>query len=150
ELAARGYSELAIWYLALGDRAAAARAAAKGQSLAGPSTVGLATAARFLTQDPAPAAIWAERAHQLVPNDAQEQARDVMLAYALLFGRGFAAALPILERMYARSTPASEENLAALLAWAYVESGRIADAAPLLRLEPIPPIGGPSPFLLLS
>jgi hypothetical protein len=121
----------------------------KAASLAGPQTAALVAVVRLLTMPAAPPAEWLSRVERLIPNPAQSQVRDTTLAYALLLAGEFEAATPVLERIYRNGFTSSEDGLPFLLAWAYLEMGRVSDAAPLLRWTPIPPIGGPSPFFVL-
>lgn len=59
-------------------------------------------------------------------------------AYAYLFSRKFAEAAPALEAMYRETTPSFDGQIRTLLAWAYVETGRIGDARKLLQIYPLP------------
>jgi tetratricopeptide (TPR) repeat protein len=62
--------------------------------------------------------------------------------YGALLARDFPAALPLLVQAYARWTPGREPGLPVLLAWAYVETGRLQDAGPLLAdRNPLPATG---------
>ena len=141
ELGARAYSELAIWQFLLGDGAAAARASAKAIALAGPASAGIAAVARFLVQPAATPDEWARRAGD--PNDTVQQ---YALAYALLAGREFGPAANVLERLYAEGAGSNAEGLPVLLAWAYLETGRLKQAEDLVRLNFIPGSSGTGPF----
>jgi Tfp pilus assembly protein PilF/TolB-like protein len=136
EVAARAYGELAMWNLMLGNRETAAQAAQKAVALATPSSATTALLARFLAQPPAPPAEWEARATQIAPNPAQAPIRDLALATALLLAKEYAAAAPLLQRMYDTGSPAADEGLPILLAWADLETGREPDAAALLRFNP--------------
>jgi len=144
ETASRAYSELAMWSLALGERAAAAQMAEKAAAFSGPSTAMAAVVARFLSQPRAPAAEWSQRAARLFPDSAQSSVRHLVLAYALLLESDFAAAAPLLQQSYEEgANPASDDGLPILLAWSWLESGRARDAAQLLEFNPVPgPAGG--------
>jgi tetratricopeptide (TPR) repeat protein len=146
EAASSAYSQLAIWSLVLGDRAAAAQLAQKGALLAGPSSAGAAVVARFLTQPPASSPEWAVRAERLFPNASQDSLKSFALAYALLLDRQFQPASPLLQQLYDGANPAADPGLPVMLAWTCLETGRANDAAPLLRLNPIPSISGVSLF----
>jgi Tfp pilus assembly protein PilF len=141
ELGARAYSELAIWRILLDDDAAAARASAKATALAGPASVGIAAVARFLIQPAATPEEWARRAGD--PNDTVQQ---YALAYALLAGRQFGPAANVLERLYTNGAGSNTEGLPVLLAWAYLETGRLKQAEDLVRLNFIPGSSGTGPF----
>lgn len=146
-LSSVAYTQLSVWSLMQGDRNTAEQMSTKAMALAnrGPSVE--AVVARFLAQPPATAAEWQARAGRLMPNPAQQNIRDGVLAYALLFSREFAPAADVLQRLYETTPPTSgNEGLPVLLAWAYLETGRDNDAAPLLALNPVPPITGPSVF----
>ena len=64
--------------------------------------------------------------------------KDFAVAYALLFSKEFERAVPALRQIYQRSGPTSARGVPVLLAWAYIETGRYQDAAPLLRHNAIP------------
>jgi Flp pilus assembly protein TadD len=146
EFASRAYSQLAIWSLVLGDRAAAAQLAQKGALLAGPSSAGAAMVARFLAQPPASSSEWSVRAERSFPNASEDSLRNFALAYALLLGKQFQPASLLLQQLYDGSNPATDPSLPVMLAWTCLETGRANDAAPLLRLNPIPSISGVSLF----
>jgi hypothetical protein len=149
EMASHAYSQLAIWSLISGDRAAAEQVAAKAVATATPSSALEAVVARFLAQPPVAAAEWQTRAEHLAPNPNQGSIRDTVLAYSLLLSREYAAALPVLQRLYDSGASSSNEGLPVLLAWSYLETGRDGDAAPLLQFNPVPPIAGPGAFTAL-
>jgi Flp pilus assembly protein TadD len=136
DLAAEAHAQLAIWSLYLGDRAVAqshARAAlGAGQA---------AVLAAFLASPPASPAEWNARVEKLAPRPEQARIRDVVLAQALLLGKQFDTALPVLLRAYRNAEPTDPE-MPVLLAWAYLETGQAAAAAPLLEHNPIPQPNG--------
>jgi len=146
ELASRAYSQLAVWSLVLGDRAAAAQFSQKGALLAGPSSAGVAMMARFLAEPPAPASEWSVRAERLFPNPSENALKNFALAYALLLGRQFQPASLLLKQLYDGATPSADPSVPVMLAWTWLEAGRANDAAPLLRLNPIPSTNGVSLF----
>jgi Flp pilus assembly protein TadD len=141
ELGARAYSELAIWQFLLGDGAAAAHASAKATALAGPASAGIAAVARFLVQ---PAATTDERAR--LGGDPNDTVQQYALAYARLARREFGPAANVLERLYASGAGSNAEGLPVLLAWAYLETGRLKQAEELVRLNFIPGSSGTGPF----
>jgi hypothetical protein len=145
-MAAAATAEAAIWSLVMGNREAAAALAEKSMAMATPGTVATAMVARFLSQPAASPAEWTARADRLAPNAGQEAIRNITLAYAFLMSKQFEAATPVLERLY-RQGQSADAGLPVLLAWAYLETGRAADAAALLRFNPIPPAGGLEPFM---
>ena len=146
EFASRAYSQLAIWSLALGDRAAAAQLAQRAALLAGRSSAGAAMVARFLAQPPASSSEWSVRAERLFPNASENSIRNFALAYALLLDKQFQPASLLLKQLYDGAAPAADPSLPVMLAWTYLETGSANDAAPLLRLNPIPSVSGVSLF----
>jgi tetratricopeptide (TPR) repeat protein len=149
ELVSPAYAELAIWSLFLGDRAGAEQMAQRLAQPAGPSPAGLVLLARFLVEPPASPAEWIARADRLFPNANQASLGGTAVAYALVLGKEFQPASPILKRLYDRASPTSDESVRTLLAWSSLETGRAQDAAPLLRLNPIPPQTGPGALVSL-
>jgi tetratricopeptide (TPR) repeat protein len=151
EMASPTYAELAIWSLFLGDRAGAEQMAQKSAPPAGVPASGLVLLARFLVEPPASRAEWTQRADRLLTNAGPASFRDtaVALAYALLLGKEFEPASQILKRLYDRANATSDESVRTLLAWSWLETGRAQDAAPLLRLNPVPPQTGPDMLVSL-
>jgi tetratricopeptide (TPR) repeat protein len=148
-MAARAYSEIAIWDLMDGDRAAGQEVAQQAASLADPSSGTAVAIARFLAQPSASAEEWAARAGRFVPNPAQSEIRDQMLAWALLLDGKYQAAQAPLQKIYDVTGTASNEGIAVLLAWCDVEAGNIDSAAPLLALMPVPAYTGVTTFMPL-
>ena len=136
EVAGHAYAELALWTLMLGNREASAAVAQKAVALATPTSVTAAVLSRFLSQPPASVSEWQARATQAAPNPAQAQVRSLAMAMAFLVGKEYAAAVPVLRQMYDTGSPAADEGIGVLLAWAYLETGRVAEAAPLLKPNP--------------
>jgi len=147
-VAARAYAEVAMWSLLLGDRASAAEMARKALSIPGAQAPAAALVARFLAAPPAPPAEWAARAGKLFPpNPALAEVRDMALACALLLDKDYQPASAILRQLYDQGArPPGEEGIPALLAWTLLETGRVQEAAPLLRSIPVPPVSGPTVF----
>jgi Flp pilus assembly protein TadD len=146
DIASRAYAELAIWSLMSGDREGAARLAQKALSIAGPGSVGNALVARFLALPPASPSEWALRAEQQFPGPAQSAIKNFALAYALLINQQFQPAMLLLRQMWETGSPTADEGLPVMLAWCYLETGRVKDAAPLLRANPIPSPSGLTPY----
>ncbi len=146
ELAARAHAQLVIWDLALGDRAGAAQMASMAAAEAGPASAGITAVARFLTAPQAPPAEWAARADRGFPAAPQAAVKDFALAYALLLQKDFAAAQPVLKRIYDSGEQVDGEGLPVLLAWTYLETGRLSEATAMLRNNPAPSISGTGPF----
>jgi Flp pilus assembly protein TadD len=146
EFASRANAELTIWNLVLGDRTAAAGTAQQAMALAGPSSVGVAVLAQFLTQPPASPTEWVVRAEQRFSGEALAGIRDLALSYALLLNGHFQAAQLLLKQMYDGGTLAADEGLPYVLAWAYLETGHTKEAEPLIRANPAPGAAGAGPF----
>jgi tetratricopeptide (TPR) repeat protein len=145
-VAAQATAEMALWTLMMGNREAAAALAEKSLAMATPASAMTATLARFLAQPAASPAEWAARAGRLAPNPAQATIRNTAMSYALLLAKQYQAAAPVLEQLYGQSQSAGE-GVSVLLAWTYLETDRTAEAAALLRFNPIPPTTGLEPFL---
>jgi tetratricopeptide (TPR) repeat protein len=139
-LAAEAHAQLAIWSLYMGDRDAARthEQAAVGAGQA-------AALAAFLTEAPASEAEWSARAEKLAPRPGQAGMRNFALGQALLLGKQFDAALPALRRAYENAAPTDPEA-SVLLAWAELEVGKAANAAPLVNMNPIPQPNGIDAF----
>jgi tetratricopeptide (TPR) repeat protein len=146
DIASRGYAELAIWSLVSGDREGAARLAQKALSIAGPASAGNALVAKFLSQPPASSSDWVVRAEQQFPGPAQSAIKNFSLAYALLINQQFQPALLLLRQMWETGSPTADEGLPVMLAWCYLETGRVKEAAPLLGSNPIPSSSGLTPY----
>jgi hypothetical protein len=86
------------------------------------------------------------RGERAFPNASEGPLEDFALAYALLLGQQFQPASPLLKQLYDGANPQGDPGLPVMLAWTCLETGRAAEAAPLLRLNPIPSAGGVSLF----
>ncbi|MCU1236973.1 MAG: Tetratricopeptide 2 repeat protein [Candidatus Solibacter sp.] len=146
EVSSRAYAELADWSMMLGDRELAARLAQKALSLAGPNSAGNALIARFFSLPPATASEWTVRAEQQFPGPPQAPIKNFALAYALLLNKQFQPAQLLLREMWESGSPIADEGMPVMLAWCDLETGRIKDAAPLLRTNPIPSAAGLTPY----
>jgi tetratricopeptide (TPR) repeat protein len=114
--------QLSIWKLETGDSKAAADLAGQAESSAkSPRLRNLTAVCRFLATMPAAR--------------SGSPAADV---FALLFERKFAEAVPVLEALYRQTNPTTDAQARTLLAWAYVETGRLPQAEQLLARTPIP------------
>ncbi len=146
EVSSAAYSELAAWSLMLGKRDDAAAMVRQAVALAGPKSSAPAVLVRFLTLPPAPAAEWSARAGQLFGAGGLASVKDLWLSYALLLNRDFAGAAAALGGIDGE-TLSADQTLPVLQAWSLLESGKVEQAAALLRFPPIPPMTGPSPFI---
>src|SRR5260370_30229078 len=70
-------------------------------------------------------------------------------AFGLMLARKYAEALPSIEKIYRETNPSFDGQVRTLLAWAYVENGRAADAQKLVALYPIPLTAGDPLFASL-
>jgi tetratricopeptide (TPR) repeat protein len=145
DLESRAWAELAMWELMMGNRTEAEKHAQYAVSRASPSTAVNAVVIRFLTMPPGLATEWVSRAAQIFPSPAQSGIRNFALAYALLVSREFAAAQPYLKQMW-DSGAMLDEGLPVMLAWSYLQTGNVKEAAALLRANPIPPATGLTPY----
>jgi tetratricopeptide (TPR) repeat protein len=146
DMASRAYAELAVWGLMSGDREGAARLAQKALSIAGPTSAGNALVARFLSQPPASPSEWVVRAERQFPGPAQSAIKNFALAYALLVNQQFQPALLLFRQMWEDGSPTADEGLPVMLAWCYLETGRVKEAAPLLASNPLPSANGLTPY----
>jgi tetratricopeptide (TPR) repeat protein len=122
EAQALALCQLSIWKLETGDSKAAADLATQAVSSArSPRLRNLSAVCRFLTAMP-----------------ASSSGLPIADAFARLFERKFTDAVPMLEGLYRETNPAADAQVRTLLAWAYVESGRIPQAQQLLERAPIP------------
>ena len=146
DIASRAYAELAIWSLETGDREGAASLAQKALSIVGPASAANALVAKFLASPPASSSEWAVRAEQAFPGPAQSVIRNFALAYALLVSQQFQPAMLLLRQMWEPGSPTADEGLPVMLAWCYLQTGRVQEAAPLLASNPIPSVNGLTPY----
>ncbi len=115
-------AQLSFWRLQTGDRASANQLATAALTHAvSTGAKNLAAVSRFLTLSPA----------------GNSQFANIN-AMALVINHQFADAIPILERLLGESNPANDAQVRTLLAWAYLETGKTAQAKPLVDLYPIP------------
>jgi tetratricopeptide (TPR) repeat protein len=145
----RAYTQLTIWSMALGNRDAAARFSQQAAATATPATGAIVAVARFIALPSTSPEEWSARASQMFPNAPPGSVKDYALGYALLLDGHFAAAVPVLTQLDAH-TPANGDRSAAIeLAWALVQSGKPQEAAPLLKLNPVPNFGATAVFVPL-
>jgi tetratricopeptide (TPR) repeat protein len=125
--------QLAIWKLETGSAQAALELGGKAEAMArSPRTRSLSAMCRIMAAPP-------ER-----PSGSR-----MADAYALLFARKYADALPLLEAMYREANPTLDGQIRALLAWAEVETGRIGEARKLVEIYPLPLSSGDPVFASL-
>jgi tetratricopeptide (TPR) repeat protein len=143
------YAQLALWSLLLDNSAAAGAMSQKALDLMTPASAPVVALARFLAAPPLSPEAWEARARQFFPEPGAESSRDLAISYAFLLSRQFAVAATALRRVYDHSATAPESGTGAALGWALAETGSLADAAPLLRLTPVPSANGPAPAMSL-
>lgn len=130
DLSSLAHANLTVWWLEAGDAARARQQAAQAVSTAaGPGTAALAAACQYVA----------------APSERTTQ-NPIARAYALLLSREFAAALPLLREIDARSAPSPHDAVPTLLAWALVETGHFEEAEKHLLVTPVPTASGPAPF----
>jgi tetratricopeptide (TPR) repeat protein len=122
DLQSVAFSQLSLWKLETGDRTAAADLANQAATRAqGPFAREMSAACRYFASGAAPGS-----------------GATLTDAYALLFAKKYREAVPVLQAIYAATNPSADGQVRTLLAWAYVETGAIDKAAPLLDLCPLP------------
>jgi thioredoxin-like negative regulator of GroEL len=67
---------------------------------------------------------------------ATSSGSKVVDAYALLFAKKYREALPLLQAAYAETNPSVDGEIRTLLAWVFVETGAIDQAASLVEATP--------------
>jgi tetratricopeptide (TPR) repeat protein len=102
-----------------------------------PIAQNLASLASTLAQPDVSAAEWEQRTARFGPQ---------AVGYALLLHRHYREAAVVWERIYKQAHPNFASEPRVMLAWAYKESGRVAEAEKLLVVRPTPP-GVPEPGL---
>ena len=127
------FSQLAIWKLEEGDRKAATdlanQAAARAES---PQVRKIGEGCRYVAA-----------------GEAGGSGSKIVDALTLLFAKKYGEALPLLQALYGETSPSSDGQVRTLLAWAYVETGAIDKAAPLLDAYPLPLSSGEALFASL-
>lgn len=122
DVKALGLAQTAIWQLARGRTREAQEASRLSMAEARSPAVKAAAAAAVFTAG------------------SQEAGRvpDLWLAYRHLLRGKFAEAVPILERVCSKGTPSETGGATALLAWAYLETGKTEEARRAASRFPIP------------
>lgn len=91
----------------------------------------------MLCEDIAPVQELRARAERAFPGHRNAALRRMALGYALLLSRNFAEAAPVWKEIASESAP-SDQTSPVLYAWTLVTTGRVQEAAPLLRWNPLP------------
>jgi Flp pilus assembly protein TadD len=128
-----GACQLSIWKLQTGDSAGAVSMADQAvKSAQSPAVRNMSAMCRAVAEG--------SKANSNSP---------VANAFGLMLARRYAEALPIIEKIYRETNPSFDGQVRTLLAWAYVENGRAADAKQLVALYPIPLSAGDPLFASL-
>jgi tetratricopeptide (TPR) repeat protein len=127
------FCQLAVWKLETGSAKEGVELAGKAESLArSPRTRNLSAICKAIGAPPV-----------IAPGSA------MAYVYALVFARKYAEAVGPLETIYRETNPATDGQIRTLLAWAYVEAGRVAEARKLVQLYPLPLSAGDPVFASL-
>lgn len=125
--------QLLLWKLETGTAKDAAEITGKAEGLArSPRVRGVSAICRVLAAPPA--------------GNSGSRVAD---AYALLFARKYAEAIAPLEEMYRESNPTADGQIRTMLAWAYVATGKMAEARKLVEIYPLPLSSGDPVFASL-
>jgi len=151
EQAAAALIQLSVWRLESGDRLAAQEAARRAAAAARDVVSRLmARVSEYLAGPEGSAEEWAARARRAFPEATESVLRRTALTYALLLGRQYTAALPLLRELHSETPATANQHLNVLLAWAMIETGQTAEATDLLGTYAAPQPGGEEPFHCLS
>ncbi len=137
---AMAFTQAAIWALIAGDPAHAAQWSDLALHPAQQATFAQAALARFLAQPSADAATWQRRAESSFHGPDAAALSRLALGYALIMTKDFPAAAPVWKNIY-DATNVNDMSTAYFYGWTLLETGHPTEAAPLLKLYPIPPPG---------
>ena len=133
-IASAAEAQVAIWQLQLGDRPSAREHAARAAAVQ-PSPLTALTS--MLCEEAASVQDLRARIDRTFPGVQNATVRRIALGYALLLARNFAEAAPLWKEI-AKEVPPSDQAPPILYAWTLVETGRVQEAAPFLRWNPLP------------
>lgn len=122
DVKALGLAQTAAWLLAKGRTREAQEAGRLSMSQARSPAVKAAAAAAVFTSAP----------------EGSGRVPDSWLAYRYLLRGKYTEAVPILERICSKGTPSETGSATALLAWAYLETGKTEEARRAASRFPIP------------
>jgi len=126
-------SQLAIWYLQIGDATLAASHATRAADRAStPQMRNLAAICRYLA---------APSASATVPKSVE--------AISLLLSKRFSEAVPVLKQLYDATNPSFDGQVRTLYAWALIENHQVKDAQDLIEMYPLPEFSGEPAFASL-
>jgi Tfp pilus assembly protein PilF len=142
QLKSAALTQAALWDLEAGRRDRARTNAEAALKTGAPSAISLI--ARFVSEDAATAADWESRAHLLPP-----QLQPLALAYAFYFAQLWQPAEPLWKQL---AQTASQDDTVTGVFYARVltELNRAPEAAPYLRVYPIPPVTGIQEFYSIA
>ena len=147
DIASRAYAELAIWSLMSGDREGAARLAQKALSIAGPASAGNALVARFLAQPPGQFLGMGGARRTAIPRPrAEPPSRISPWPTRCCINQQFQPAMLLFRQMWENGSPTADEGLPVMLAWCYLETGRVKEAAAAAALQPDSLRQRPTPY----
>jgi tetratricopeptide (TPR) repeat protein len=147
QLAGPALTQMAVWNLQLGhrDRALEASTAALKSGSVTPVTL----IVRFACENAQSAAEWSAAADRVMRSPQLQQLKPVALGYALYLAHEWQAAEPIWKQLEDRAGP--DDSLTPVIyARALVELKKAKEAAPLVRLFPIPHPNSSLEFLSLA
>jgi hypothetical protein len=130
-------AQAAIWELELDRKADAIRDSEAVLRAGQNPNIVAAAIVRFSATDAAGATELRARAEKVFSGPSGEQLRPAAVAYSLFFAKRYGEAAPLWKQIYDESGP-NDQSSAFLYAGALKESGRGAEAAPLLKGNPLP------------
>ncbi len=133
-IASAAEAQVAIWQLQLGNRPSAREHAARAAAVQ-PSPLTALTS--MLCEEVASVEDLRARIDHAFPGVPNASARRLALGYALLFARKFAEAAPVWKEIAQEAAP-SDQAPQVLYGWTLAATGRIQEAAPFLRFNPLP------------
>jgi tetratricopeptide (TPR) repeat protein len=144
---ARAGAQAAMWLIQAGERDQARALAQRAvSSPATPGTAAVAGVCLYLSDSPASAAEWAQRAERLFAGPQLAGMKLLAYSTALLLDRHYPEAAANFEKVYAPSNPSNWDQARVMLGGALLESGKTKEAEELLRNFPLPPQLGENPF----
>jgi tetratricopeptide (TPR) repeat protein len=145
---ARAGAQAAMWLIQAGEREQARALAQRAVSTpATPGTAAVAGVCLYLSDSPATAGEWAQRAERLFAGPQLAGMKLLAYSTALLLDRHYPEAAANLEKVYAPSNPNNWDQARVMLGGALLESGKSKEAEELLRNFPLPPQLGENPFV---
>ncbi|MDQ6704666.1 MAG: tetratricopeptide repeat protein [Acidobacteriota bacterium] len=138
-------AQAAIWQLQLGNRPRAREYAARAAAVQ-PSPLSALTS--MLCEEAASVQDLRAPIDRTFPGVQNAAARRLALGYALLFARNFTEAAPVWNEIAKEAAP-SDQAPQVLYGWTLAATGRIREAAPFLRWNPLPQPNSAADFTCL-